>query len=152
MGGFAEDFSIPFLSTRAIPRKTDVLDEQRMSDLAKFKEALESSARSIVDSCWEEIFYIFTDASFEEDRSAGLGGILFKEKGEALDWFSAKLLPEECDRLFSSDREQFITELEALAVLAAVRLWKERLVAKHIVVLCDNEGAKGAILAKQVAP
>ena len=40
----------------------------------------------------------------------------------------------------------------ASAVLAAVSLWKERLAAKHIVVLCDNEGAKGAILAKQVAP
>ena len=128
------------------PTKNDVLDEQCMRDLTKFRETFINSKRRVVDSCSKEVFYVFTDASFEDDRSAGLGAILFDEKGRALDYFSTRLLPEDCDRLFSSDREQLITELEALAVLAALCLWHQRLVAKHVVIFCDNEGAKGAIL------
>ena len=121
-------------------------DEQCVRNLKKFRETFINSKRRVVDSCSKEVFCVFTDASFEDDRSAGLGAILFDEKGRALDYFSTRLLPEDCDRLFSSDREQLITELKALAVLAALCLWHQRLVAKHVVIFCDNEGAKGAIL------
>ena len=119
-----------------------------MRDLARFKEAFASNKMWVVDSCDKEVFYVFTDATFHEDRSAGLGGTLFDEMGKALDWFSTQLMPEECDTCFSGNKEQLITELEVLAVLAAISLWSKWLVAKHVVVFCDNEGAKGAILKR----
>ena len=52
----------------------------------------------------------------------------------------------ECELLNADDREQIITELEALAVLASLRLWKGFFLRKHLRAFVDNEGARGAIL------
>ena len=44
------------------------------------------------------------------------------------------------------DKEQIITELEALALLVGLRFWGDLFSHKHLLVFIDNEGARGAIL------
>ena len=97
---------------------------------AAFQTVFSSGKPRCVDMRSREIVYLFTDAHYE-GRKGGLGGgVLFKE----------------CELLNADDREQIITELEALAVLASLRLWKGFFLRKHLRAFVDNEGARGAIL------
>ena len=97
------------------------------------------AAPRLVDSHTNEVFFLFTDASFDGDsRTGGVGGVLFGPDGFVIGWFGEEVSPEFCNSFMDEEREQAIGELEACAVLVAYRLWKDKLRSKHIVVFIDN--------------
>lgn len=78
--------------------------------------------------------FLFTDASFNsEDKSGGLGGVLFDSSGSVVSWFGCEVTSEVCEMLMSEGQQQAIGELETLAVLVAIQLWAKALASKHLV-------------------
>ena len=88
-----------------------------------------------------ETAYLFTDARYEHE-CGGLGAVLFNDKGKVISWFGQSLGRSECASLNVSNKDQIITELEALAILAILRHWRDLLVQRHLLVFVDNEGAR----------
>ena len=75
-----------------------------------------------VDVNAREIVYLCTDARYENSYG-GMGGVLYNDQGRVLSWFGQAWSAEDCQGLNAPDSEKVITELEALAVLASLRLW-----------------------------
>ena len=76
------------------------------------------------------------------NECGGLGAVLFKDKGKVISWFGQSLGRSECASLNVSDKNQIITELEALAILASLKRWRDLLVKRHLFVFVNNEGAR----------
>ena len=69
-------------------------------------------------------WYIYTDASYETEQSAGgLGGVLIDETGEVRAWFSAYVDGDMCQLLGAAEKRTIIYELELLATVVATDLW-----------------------------
>ena len=120
-----------------------VLSEDCVSDLRAFKSAFGKGKVKCVDANSRDIVYLFTDAHYE-GGAGGLCAVLYDEQGRVASWLGQPLSTEECAALNVQDAEQIITELEALTVLMSLRLWRERVVRKNLLVFVDNEGARGA--------
>ena len=107
---------------------------------------LKARART-VDTSSSEVFFLFTDACFtDEDREGGLGAVLFNPSGTIEKWFGCKVQREVCSSISSEGQKQIIGELETLAVLVALKLWRRLLCSKHLMVFIDNEGCRYLIL------
>ena len=98
-------------------------DECLHQELMAFKSAFSQDKPRCVDARTREVLYLFTDAHFEGGQG-GLGAVLYDESGNVVSWFGTALGPRECEALNVEDKNQIITELEALAALASLRLWK----------------------------
>ena len=121
------------------------LSEDCLADLGIFRASLEKARPRCVDINVRETLYLFTDAHYEQ-RAGGLGAVLYDDAGRVVAWFGHGLSTEDCSGLNINDSDQIITELEALGVLASLRLWRSRLKGRHVLAFVDNEGARGAIL------
>lgn len=91
-------------------------------------------------------FHIYTDASFAEDRSGGLGGVLCNSNGDVISWFGVLLSADVVKQLMGSDQQVAIGELETLAVLLAVKIWSNALASTKTIFFIDNEGAKFSLI------
>jgi hypothetical protein len=130
----------------ASQRRSVITDELSESLQAVSKMLLCSKAREI-DTKSHEVLHLYTDASFcPEDGTGGLEGVLCSCSGAVLAWFGEQLDTDFCDRLKAEGQSQLICELEALAVLVALKLWSREIQGKHLVAFVDNEGSKYAIL------
>eukprot|EP00435_Cladocopium_sp_Y103_P047544 s3100_g14.t1 len=93
------------------------------------------------------VMYLFTDASFNsEARDGGLGAVLLDQGGHVVRWFGCAAPRDLCESFMAEEQEQAIGELEALAVLVALRIWKPFFESKHLIVFLDNEGSRYLIL------
>ncbi|CAJ1349672.1 unnamed protein product, partial [Effrenium voratum] len=100
-----------------------------------------------VSAFTNEVCYIFTDASFEpESCEGGIGAVLVSPQGTIASWFSHMLSKEECRPFMRQGQRQCICELEAVTILAAIRMWKHVVAARHTIFFVDNEGSRFAIL------
>eukprot|EP00439_Symbiodinium_sp_Y106_P008285 s10472_g1.t1 len=89
------------------------------------------------------------DASFEPDGYSGLGGICYDAQCKILSWFSAPVpndLLKILKNCFGTVRETVIYELEALAVVVALELFKKHLCRRNVVVYTDNSGVHGTFV------
>jgi hypothetical protein len=94
-----------------------------------------------------EIMYLCTDASYSpEEETGGIGGVLCSSDGSVVSWFGEDLDQGFCSRLRAEGQTQLIGELEALAVLVALKRWSKEIGSKHLVVFVDNEGSKASRL------
>ena len=109
-----------------------------IQDLQAFKASFAKGALRCIDVRMQETVYLFTDAHYELGKG-GLGAVVFNERGEVLAWFGMSLREEERVGLNVDDKEQIITELEVLVLLASLR-------RKHLLAFVDNEGAQCSIL------
>eukprot|EP00435_Cladocopium_sp_Y103_P021735 s916_g5.t1 len=101
----------------------------------------------MVDANTDEVYYIFTDASFcTEQREGGIGGVLIDHHGTVKAWFGAPASRAFCESFMEVTQEQAIGELESFAVLVAFHLCGPELKRKHVVVFLDNEGCRYLIL------
>ena len=92
---------------------------------------------------------VFVDASFEPEGYSGLGGICYDANGKILKWFSAPVptdLLKVLQGCFGETRETVIYELEALAVVVALELFKKHLAGRNVVVYTDNSGVHGTFV------
>jgi ribonuclease HI len=124
-----------------------LITEELSQSLSTVSNMLQNSKAREVDTSSHEVLHMYTDASFSpEDGNGGIGGVLCSCEGVVLAWFGEELDRAFCDQLKAENQSQLIGELEALAVLAALKLWTERVRGKHLVIFVDNEGSKYAIL------
>ena len=101
----------------------------------------------MVEASSGEVFFLFTDASFNsEARTGGLGGVLLDQTGVVVSWFGGEVDENFCNSFMAEDQEQAIGELEAFAVLVALNLWGDLLSSRHLVSFLDNEGSRFLIL------
>ena len=92
---------------------------------------------------------VFVDASFEPEGYSGLGGICYDANGKVLKWFAGPVptdLLKVLQGCFGETRETVIYELEALAVVVALELFKKHLAGRNVVVYTDNSGVHGTFV------
>ena len=109
------------------------------------KRIAEGTPRAItpaIKDCW----LLFTDASFHEDGSGGLGGVLVSPSGSLRSWFSLPLGASEIAPLLPLHSVNAIGELETIAVALALQLWCNNLASCCLVSYIDNEGAKFSLV------
>ena len=112
-------------------------------------ELLKSPHSRVVSRDLGDNRLIFVDASFEPDGYSGIGGICYDAQGQVLSWFSAPV-PNDLLKIlrscFGTLRETVIYELEALAVVVALELFKAHLYQRNVVVYTDNSGVHGTFV------
>ena len=112
-------------------------------------ELLKSEHSRVVSRDLGENRLVFVDASFEPDGYSGLGGICYDAQCKILSWFSAPVpndLLKILKNCFGTVRETVIYELEALAVVVALELFKKHLCRRNVVVYTDNSGVHGTFV------
>jgi ribonuclease HI len=128
-------------------RGRSAVTEDLRESLSSVSKMLVSGKPREINTKSHEIMYIYTDASYcPEEKNGGIGGVLCASGGSVVSWFGAELDPEFCSKFKSEGQTQVIGELEAFAVLVALKRWKCEISSKHLVIFVDNEGSKYAIL------
>ena len=118
-----------------------------LCDALKFLgERISSGVPRRVSTAVHQTMYILTDASFNEDQSGGLGGVLSNAEGHVVEWFSIVLETEQVQRLLIGDSQVVIGELEALAPVMALDLWKCQCESRHVSFYIDNDGARYSLI------
>ncbi len=111
------------------------------------KEKILNAHPRVVDVNSKGVLYVFTDAAFgSEAGSGGLGAVLLSSSGEVIHWAGQSLDAEFISHILVEDQKQAVGELENLAVLAAIHLWRDYFVAIHVVFFIDNEASRFCIL------
>eukprot|EP00435_Cladocopium_sp_Y103_P066125 s1579_g28.t1 len=129
------------------PPKGNKLSHQTRTALEAVADQMLSAPPRMVDANTDEVFYIFTDASFcTEQREGGIGGVLIDHHGTVKAWFGAPASRTFCESFMEVTQEQAIGELESFAVLVAFHLWGSELKRSHVVVFLDNEVCRYLIL------
>ena len=125
----------------------DPLSENVKRTLREVSALFKDARPRKVSAFTNEVCYIFTDASFEpESCEGGIGAVLVSPQGTIASWFSHMLSKEECRPFMRQGQRQCICELEAVTILAAIRMWKHVVAARHTIFFVDNEGSRFAIL------
>ena len=84
-------------------------------------------------------FVVLSDASFENDKTGGLGGVLVSSSKSLISWFSIKLSSDVVAQFMADDQEVAIAELETIALYMCVQLWNDLLRSRHVLFRLDNE-------------
>ena len=121
------------------------IDQSLRESFAEMISFLASGEPRRVDSSFLDHVHVYVDASFKGDGFSGAGGMILDSEGHALGFFS-----EEVDRTFmasfrGAEQQTVIYELEALAVVVALGLFKHLVFGKRVVLFTDNEGVRGTI-------
>ena len=90
--------------------------------------------------------YIYVDASFDYSDYSGLGGMLVNMSGKVISFFSVKVGTRTLDEIMAKGQKTVIQELEMMAVLAAMKVWKELMKTCRVVLFTDSEAVRGAFL------
>ena len=85
--------------------------------------------------------YIYVDASFDYSDYSGLGGMIVNMSGKVLSFFSVKVDTRTLDEIMAKGQKTVIQELEMMAVLAAMKVWKELIKTCRVVLFTDSEAA-----------
>lgn len=96
-----------------------------------------------------KLWFLFTDASFEpgaDQPVAGLGAVLYDSLGRPVSQFSKMFSTTHISLLKSVDRKTPIFELEVLALVLALVLWKETIAGSQVVCYLDNNGARDSAI------
>ena len=117
-----------------------LLDDDCRASMTLFLEYIRKGRPRAIDAQSKTTFFLFTDAHFETSTfTGGIGAVLVNNQGKVVQWFSHMLDKDNCCKMAASDKEQIITELEAVGVLAAIHQWKSWLCNKHMVCFLDND-------------
>lgn len=93
--------------------------------------------------------HIHVDASFEPDGFSGLGGLgglCVNSIGKVLGFFSEQVPSELLELIKAGDEEAAIQELEMVAIVIVLEVWKETLSTHRVVVFTDSEAVRSSIL------
>ena len=84
------------------------------------------------------------DASFGYSHCSGLGGLIVNMSKEILSFFSTEVDKRTLDDVMAKGQRTVIQELEMMAVLAAVRVWRKLITSCRVVLFTDSEAVRGA--------
>ena len=93
-----------------------------------------------------EVLHIYVDASFDYSDYSGLGGMIVNMSGKVISFFSVKVDTGTLDEIMAKGQKTVIQEFEMMAVLAAMKVWKDLIKACRVVLFTDSEAVRGAFL------
>ena len=94
------------------PPKNNKLSESTKRALEMVADQGLTAAPRIADSDTSEVYYIFTDASFNsETKSGGIGGVLVNGNATVEQWFGDTVTKEFCKSFMAEEQKQAIGEL-----------------------------------------
>ena len=147
--GLASKYALQLVSEHVHAKPFDPkMNAQLCTALLFFKERLQSGKPRKVDKAVRHTRFILTDAAFEADGSGGIGGILCSPSGDVEAWFERRLSSRDVSYFMREGQENAIAELETLAVLVSVFLWKSFLLSQHIIFGLDNDVARFALMKR----
>ena len=123
-------FKLPFC--RNIP-------QQLVDALVFLRNRLETGIPRKVFKDASNTFIVLSDASFEDDKSGGLGGVLISSNKSLISWFSMKLSSDMVAQFMATGQEVAIAELETVALYMCIQLWNDLLKSRHVLFCLDNE-------------
>ncbi|CAE7240138.1 unnamed protein product [Symbiodinium sp. CCMP2456] len=123
--------------------------EQMLQSMRVLLNLFEHGRPRRVAATWSSVVHVYVDASFDYDGYSGIGGMAYDSSGHILGWFGIEVPTNVLDAICTygdTTHETVIFELEALAVLLALRSFASFLKGANIVVFTDNEGVHGAFV------
>ena len=93
-----------------------------------------------------EVLHIYVDASFDYSDYSGLGGMIVDMSKKVISFFSVEVDRRTLDEVMAKGQKTVIQELEMMAVLAAMKVWKKLIKACRVVMFTDSEAVRGAFL------
>ncbi len=103
------------------------------------------SQPKVVSCQYKDVRHIYTDACFET-RLAGVGGVAYDGHAVPLGFFSHSLDASVVEQMRQPGQENVIAELEALALMAGVRVWLQGLSDLQVVLFCDNDSVLASLI------
>ena len=127
-------------------RKT--LSQHTQSCLRDIRELLTQNAPRKIEASQSqaEVVHIYVDASFDHLGCSGLGGMLVDMSEKVISFFSVKVDTDILDEIMSKGQKTVVQELEMMAVLAALRNWKDLIRAHRVALFTDSEAVRGSFL------
>ena len=81
-----------------------------------------------ISAAKREVWHVYTDACYEKDGQAGIGGVLIDESGTLLKHFGAFLSDDQPSVVDIVDNETIIAELEMLVIWIGVVMFEKVLI------------------------
>ena len=125
---------------------TAQISDGLMDSLKLLKERVLTGKPRTLSCRMLETMFLFTDASFDKNKGAGLGAVLANSSGEVISWFSLMVGPLDIALFLEPGRQTIIGELETLVVSMALLVWGNELQSVQLMVYIDNEGSKFALI------
>ena len=101
--------------------------------------------RRLVGSLADHI-HIYVDASFDEGKYSGIGGVVYCSSGQPVAFFSESMDHDFLSLVKAGCKENVIQELEMLALLTAVEMWGPVWNGHRVVAFTDSESVRGSFL------
>ena len=145
--GRSGSFALKMLSEHlhAVPYRRAVSAD--LSCALKFlRERVRGGLPRFIPRPLDRCFVVFTDASFHDDRSGGLGGVLISPQGSVVAWFDHPVSADDTAPFLGQRGQTCIGDLEAIAVPIAYDVWSAHLCKTESVSYIDNVGAQFALI------
>ncbi|CAE7823076.1 unnamed protein product [Symbiodinium sp. CCMP2592] len=123
-----------------------VLDDSLTEALLFLKDRVLHGEARMIRACDRPTYHLFTDASYEADVPAGLGGILYSDGGLLLRWYSESADTDVLEAINKEGKQGLIYELEACAAVQGVVQLCNSLSDCNLICYCDNEAALAALI------
>ena len=125
-------------------RKT--LSQHTQSCLSDIRELLPQNTPRKIEASQAEVFHIYVDASFAYSDYSGLGGMIVDMSKKVISFFSVEVDRRTLGDVMAKGQKTVIQELEMMAVLEAMKVWKRVIKACRVVMFTDSEAVRGAFL------
>ena len=122
------------------------LSDRTHECLSEIRSLLLKNAPRKVESLQAEVVHIYVDASFDQGKYSGLGGMVVDMSKKTLFFFSEAVDDDTLNDIMSKGQKTVIQELEMMAVLAAVKSWHSFLKSRKVVLFTDSESVRGSFL------
>ena len=93
--------------------------------LSDIRELLTQNAPRKIEASQAEVLHIYVDASFDYSDYSGLGGMIVDMSKKVISFFSVEVDRRTLDEVMAKGQKTVIQELEMMAVLAAMKVWKK---------------------------
>lgn len=126
-----------------VQRGRKQLEDGTLNALASIRDSISNNVpRKILGSLTEHV-HVYVDASLEEAKYSGIGGVLYDMSGTPVAFFSEEILPDLIEEVKAVNQVSIIQELEMFAFLAALCHMIEN---RRVVVFTDSESVRGSFL------
>ena len=115
-----------------VTRGRKTLFQRTRSCLRDIRELLIRNTPRKIEGSQAEVLHIYVDASFDYSDYSGLGGMIVNMSGKVISFFSVKVDTGTLDEIMAKGQKTVIQELEMMAVLAAMKVWKELIKACRV--------------------
>ena len=131
-----------------VTRGRKTLSQHTQSCLRDIRELLIRNTPRKIEASQAEVLHIYVDASFDYSDYSGLGGMIVNMSEKVIAFFSVKVDTGALDEIIKGQKT-VIQELEMMAVLAAMKVWKELIKTCRVVLFTDSEAVPSSRVRRQ---